>query len=366
MRSLASGRAVVAVLTIALFACAPRLIEGGPPVSGPKEPVAVASDATADDAKVPRGQEILGPGLGEFIFIAGGEFTMGRNDGEHEDQRPEHVVELSSFHVGRTPVTNSQFLVFQNEAAVVPTDYPYSQSKWTKSAITFSEEKWHCAAGAENAAANGGNWKLAERYCDWLSEKCGRKCRLPTEAEWEYVCRGKEGRKYPWGSSESHLKTRAWGWGGYNRPQPVSLPVGRYPQGATPEGVCDLIGYMDEMCSDWYDPEYYAKSPRENPKGPDEPVWIYNGQRIAKVTRGGLEHRYSTAGPAGYFRVSQYFGVLPATFLPRGWSRDFVTQPPSLPKTNTGVRERLGFRVVVEGDAEPASSQRPTDWKPSP
>jgi formylglycine-generating enzyme required for sulfatase activity len=351
MRASSRTRAVRLLVVLAGVACGIAQVKGGQAEDTAGEEAPTTKSGAVTKVDPPRGEEILGPGLGEFIFIAGGEFTMGRNDGEHEDQRPEHVVELSSFHVGRTPVTVAQFVQFLNEANVKQSEYLYSQIDWGVPSVTFSDGKWIAAPSTENDAATVGGWELGQKYCEWLSAKSGRKCRLPTEAEWEYVCRGKKGRKFPWGNAESHMATRVWDWRGFLRKQPIKIPVGSLPEGATPEGVCDLIGYMDEMCSDWYAPDYYAESDRKNPQGPSEMP-----QRAAKVSRGGVEHRYSAAGVAGFFRYARlYGGVLPSTFLPRGWSRN---QCSLRPKTVRNVNGRLGLRVVVElAEGETAEDQ---------
>ncbi len=302
-----------------------------------------SNDSPSADHRKHKGKEILGPGFGKYIFIAGGEFTMGCNSGEQDDEKPEHDVELSSFFVGRTPVTNAQFVVFLNETHTKREDYLCSQVHWAND-ITLADGKWVCEAGTEDVAASTESWILSERYCEWLSKKTGRKCRLPTEAEWEYVCRGKEGRKFPWRNDAKGVESKAWYWHGSKKAKKVR--VGSFPEGATPEGVCDLLGYMDEVCSDWYDPEYYAKSPKTNPKGPSEAVPQYKN---VKVTRGGF-HRYynSKSLVLRFFRDSQFFGVLPNTYLPRGWSRG-KTVPPEVPQFVNG---RIGLRVVVEDEKD--------------
>lgn len=296
------------------------------------------------DVRPSEGHELLGPGLGEFIYFEGGEFTMGRNSAENPDERPEHVVELSPFHIGRTPVTNSQFVLFLNEAGISSEEYFLPQAPYVAPAVVRANGIWTCADGVENDAASCQSWVLAKQYCDWLSAKSGRTCRLPTEAEWEYVCRGKEGRKFPWGNDSTDVDRRVWRWRGWKQNSPKQISVGQFPDGATPEGVCDLIGYMDEVCADWYDPDYYAKSDRKDPAGPGKPI-DSKRYRNAKVVRGGLERHYASKSFAVKFlRGSQFFGVLPNIYLPRGWSRG-KTVPPN---DKRQVYGRLGFRVVVD------------------
>jgi formylglycine-generating enzyme required for sulfatase activity len=308
--------------------------------------LSIRADLFATDTAPATAVEILGPGRGQFVFISSGEFTMGRNDGEDKDARPEHVVELSSFYVAKTPTTNAQFVQFLDEAHVSEEDYFLPKAKYLTTGITRADEKWIVRQGCENDAASCQSWILAERYCDWLSAKSKRTCRLPREAEWEYVCRGKEQRAFPWGNDATALDRKTWRWRNWQPDAARLVAVGQFPDGATPEGVCDLIGYMDEICSDWYDPAYYAKSAGKDPPGPAEPI-DDEKFRDAKVTRGGLEGRYvSDSGLVRLFRHSQFFGVLPSTYLPRGWTRGKQTPP----KNARSVYGRLGFRVVVEDD----------------
>lgn len=299
------------------------------------------------EARMHPARELLGPGLGDFVFINGQEFNMGRNEGENQDERPEHVVRLSAFNIGRTPTTNTQFVRFLNETRIPTEEYFCNKVEAYKPAIKREHGEWHCADHTSSDAACCQSWELAERYCAWLSAKAGRKCRLPTEAEWEYVCRGKDNRTFPWGDDATELDSKIWGWRSWQRDKAELVPVGQFPGGATPEGVYDLIGYMDEVCSDWYDPEYYSISPRTNPSGP-KAAPEHGRYKKAKVTRGGVERPHQGGGfLVRLFRDSEFLGILPAAYLPRGWSRG-KTVAPTEPRFVYG---RLGFRVVVEVDA---------------
>ena len=301
------------------------------------------NDPPAASAKPgsPPGAEVLGPGLGHYILLDGGEFVMGSKAAVDEDERHEHEVSLRPFYVGRTPVTNAQFVRFLNEDHVSSKEYVSGRLPANRRSISEKDGVWNCDPDLADDACGCETWKLADRYCRWLSQLTGKACRLPTEAEWEFACRGKEGRRYPWGNKADRIWQRTWQWRGWDSRKPGKVAVGSFPEGATPEGVCDLVGYMDECCSDWYSAEYYAQSPKDNPQGPLEPT-LRNG----KVRRGGLEHPYE-----GFFHNSQYFGVLPSGYLPTGWSRQDLGRATS-PRGPSEVDGRLGFRVVVELDSE--------------
>ena len=118
------------------------------------------------------------------------------------------------------------------------------------------------------------SWNDALAFGKWLSRKEQKSYRLPTEAEWEYACRGGTTTRYSfgneiaalgnyvWYSSNSDLKTHAVG--------------GKRPNGF---GLYDMQGNACQWCADWYDEHYYAKSPVDHPKGPTTGSW--------HVARGG-------------------------------------------------------------------------------
>ncbi len=98
----------------------------------------------------------------------------------------------------------------------------------------------------------GVSWYAARAYCLWLSllennNSNPRLYRLPTEVEWEYAAGGKEGRRYPWGE-EAPSPTRA----NYGNNEGATTPVGRYPEGVTPEGLYDMAGNVWEWMENRY------------------------------------------------------------------------------------------------------------------
>ena len=89
--------------------------------------------------------------------------------------------------------------------------------------------------------------KDADLYAQWLSEKTGRKFRLPTEAEWEYAAAGGKGLEFPWGDNfdADHANTVE---SGIFR----TTPVGIFPKGISKFGHLDLAGNVEEYVSDDY------------------------------------------------------------------------------------------------------------------
>ena len=104
-------------------------------------------------------------------------------------------------------------------------------------------------------------WHEAKAYC----ESTGG--RLPTEAEWEYAARGgKKGLKYPNANELTHEDANFKGTGGRDTFGYTS-PVGSFP----PSGyhLYDMAGNVWEWTADWYDGDYYRKSPAKDPPGPE-------------------------------------------------------------------------------------------------
>lgn len=121
--------------------------------------------------------------------------------------------------------------------------------------------------GLEDHPVTNVAWADAAAYCDW------RGARLPSEAEWEYAARGPEEFLYPWGNMAGAALANV------NDAFDGTTSVGSFTSAASPFGVEDMAGNVWEWTADWYQADYYAVAPRENPTGPDSGT--------LRVARGG-------------------------------------------------------------------------------
>jgi formylglycine-generating enzyme required for sulfatase activity len=110
------------------------------------------------------------------------------------------------------------------------------------------------------------SWFDASAYCFWLSmleasaqgvaiEELGRAYRLPTEIEWEWAAGGGK-REYPWAPGKGGPSDKLANYDGNIR---ATTPVGRYPDGATPEGLMDMAGNVWEWMENWHE-DYVGKA----------------------------------------------------------------------------------------------------------
>jgi formylglycine-generating enzyme required for sulfatase activity len=179
---------------------------------------------------------------GALVNVPAGAFIMGCNaeadDQCGEDEKPMHTVTLSAFSIERTEVTQDAYAACVTDGACEP-----------PSCV------WNCDDTDLPATCVG--FEQAQAYCAWADR------RLPTEAEWEKAARGTDGAVYPWGNdAASCALVNMAGCGD------EAMPVGSFPDGASPYGALDMAGNMVEMVSDWYDAGYYADSPSADPTGP--------------------------------------------------------------------------------------------------
>ncbi len=203
-----------------------------------------------------------------YILIKGGTFTFSMT------QKPEEVQDI---YVAKYTVTNKHYRQFINYLDSKEADYAamLSVASYTKSLLALVEsiKDFSASIKEEKSLATQfrspfdgdkqfnkddqpvfrPSWYAARAYCLWLSllesdSADTNLYRLPTEKEWEYAAGGKESRVYPWGDKEPS-PTLA----NYNNNEGATTPTGRYPEGATPEGLHDMAGNVWEWTDDWYD-----------------------------------------------------------------------------------------------------------------
>lgn len=169
------------------------------------------------------------PVIAELIEIPGGNFTMGRSDGD-PFEKPEHEVEVKSFRMDKTEVTNAEYLMFIQEMR-----YKHVPSDW---------ENGKPLAGKEKVPVRYVNVEDAKVFAEWRSKRDGVTYRLPTEEEWEYAARnGVKATLYPWGN-EYKEECAVIG-----KSTAAAEPVGSKPCGDNDWKIQDLIGNVWEWTS---------------------------------------------------------------------------------------------------------------------
>jgi formylglycine-generating enzyme required for sulfatase activity len=196
------------------------------------------------------------------LFVPAGSVYMGGLDVLLEnDELPAHQVQIDAFWVDQLEVTNGMYALCVNAGACKT---PVKLNSDNRSDY-FSNVEF------QDYPVVYVTWYDANAYCQWA----GR--RLPTEAEWERAARGDTLNNYPWGNEPpNELYANA------NNLLGDSSRVGSYPAGMSPFGALDMAGNVWEWVADYYQGNYYANSPVENPTGPQN-----GGLSFLRVIRGG-------------------------------------------------------------------------------
>ena len=192
-------------------------------------------------------------------LIPAGEFMMGSPESESDrtDNELQHRVRITQpYYLGVTEVT---------------------QGQWFSVMKTKPWENEQNVKEGDNYPATFVSWEDAVEYCRKLSASEGKQYRLPTEAEWEYACRGGQSTAYSFGNRPSLLGNYGWfSENAYDIGEKYAHEVGT--KNPNPFGLHDMHGNLWEWCSDWYEPGYYALSPGSDPQGPSRgSIRVYRG-----------------------------------------------------------------------------------------
>ncbi|MFM6897749.1 MAG: SAV_2336 N-terminal domain-related protein [Microcystis panniformis] len=214
----------------------------------------------------------------ELMEIPGGTFMMGTEDEEIERlvkkfgrdgfrrEKPPHRVTVSSFYMGRYPITQAQWQAIA-ATAKIDIDLETNPSRFK----------------GDELPVESVNWYEATEFCKRLSRETTREYRLPSEAEWEYACRAGTTTAFHFGETitadlANYRATETYADEPTGEYRQQTTPVGQFPPNAF--GLYDMHGNVWEWCADtWHD--NYDGAPT------DGSAWIENGNDNRSPLRGG-------------------------------------------------------------------------------
>ena len=201
-----------------------------------------------------------------LVLIRAGEFVQGSSPSEpdrNNDELQRQVTLTKDFYLGQYPVTRRQF-----ERFVQATGYRTEAERGPSGGFGWDGEKvvqrrdfnWRNPGFSQTPdhPVTGVTWEDARAFCDWLSKQTGKRCSLPTEAEWEYACRTESTNRWQLEADTAPVTNTGW----HKRNSGNSThPVGQLS--ANGWGLYDMAGNVNQWCLDWYAP--YLPGPGKDP-----------------------------------------------------------------------------------------------------
>ncbi|MBD2073049.1 SUMF1/EgtB/PvdO family nonheme iron enzyme [Phormidium sp. FACHB-592] len=232
----------------------------------------------------------------DMILVPAGTIWMGSPDDEpecSEDEEPQREVNISSFFMGRYPVTQAQWRFVAGLAQA-------------KRALKLEPSNFK----GNNRPVEQVSWYDAVECCDRLTQFTGRPYRLPSEAEWEYACRSGTTTPFYFGKTLTAKIANYNGIYTYN-----DGSKGEYREETTPVdqfeianafGLCDMHGNVWEWCEDhWH--ENYEGAPK------DGRAWLSENEDAKRVRRGGSWYdapRYCRSASRVYYAPVNRFNSI--------------------------------------------------------
>ncbi|WP_339394039.1 SUMF1/EgtB/PvdO family nonheme iron enzyme [Nostoc sp. UHCC 0870] len=223
----------------------------------------------------------------EMVSIPGGNFPMGASreeEASQEDERPQHLVNIKPFFMGRYSITQRQWRAIANLPKINHHLKPDPS----------------CFHG-DNLPVERVSWYDALEFCERLSQKTGKQYRLPSEAEWEYACRARTSTPFHFGQKITDKLANYCGKNdninSVNRQ--CTTEVGSFP--ANTFGLYDMHGNVWEWCAD-YEHDDYQDAPL------DGSAWVDDGNEEYRILRGG-----SWGHPANLCRSTSRFSEAATT-----------------------------------------------------
>ncbi len=253
-----------------------------------------------------------------MVKIPGGIFTMGSpaSEPQRDDDEVQHQVTVGTFYLGAYEVTVGEFREFVSATGYKTTaetsggGYVVEGSSWVQKADANWKKPYLTQTDRDPVVLV--SWYDCVEYCNWRSKRDGLKpaytisgtnvsCdfkasgyRLPTEAEWEYVCRAGTTTPFSTGNNVTTSQANYDGNYPYNgnakgEYRQKTMPVGSFaPNGY---GVYDMHGNVWEWCWDWYGA--YATGSQTNPTGAVSGAervfrgggWNFSGQILRSANR---------------------------------------------------------------------------------
>ena len=211
------------------------------------------------------------------VLIPAGTFTMGSPTNElyREIDETQYQVTLSAFRMSKYEITNAQYAAFLN-AKSIGSNGLYTSGAYPTQALIYvsnvsydwglhyTSGQWVPVSGYENHPLIYVTWYGATEFATYVGGS------LPTEAQWEYACRGNTTTPFNTGNCLSDAQANydwAFPYSTCTNTITTSLVItqviGSYA--ANTYGLYDMQGNVWEWCSDWYGT--YLTTPQTNPTG---------------------------------------------------------------------------------------------------